>query len=505
MKLCTTIILLLAVLLTAVTCATAGHSNIGGQLEKSFVQPPDSARPWVYWFWLNGNVTREGITADLEAMKRVGIGGVLIMEVDAGTPKGPMAFGHPEWRAIFNFAVTEAHRLGLQINMTNDAGWCGSGGPWITPAQSMQRLVWTETTVHGPMHFDEILAQPDTVINYYQDVALLAFPSSGSYRIPDIEGKSDVVRRDMGNQTEWRKLPADQTIPRAQVVDLTADFTRLQRAEAKAAGSRKVPTIAIRHALWGPAGDSAHNKDVTDQVREMLKQGYDTFHVADLASGGDPAPNVLKTLTVEYELDGKPLTATATDSQWIIFDPSAKKRGDAHFVWDVPAGDWTILRLGHTSTGVMNHPAPQPGLGLETDKLSRAATDVMFNGLMAKLIANAGPLAGGTLVRTHIDSWETGSQNWTPLFREDFKRLRGYDPLPFLPVMTGRVVDSLEISERFLWDLRLTISDLLNTNYAARMSELARKHGMGLSIEAYGDCPTDDLAYGGRADEPMGE
>ena len=115
-------------------------------LAKGFAVPPQSARPWVYWFWLDGNITREGITADLEAMRRVGIGGVLIMEVDQGAPKGPARFASPQWRELFKFMLAEANRLGLEVNMNNDAGWCGSGGPWITPALAMQKVVWTTTT-----------------------------------------------------------------------------------------------------------------------------------------------------------------------------------------------------------------------------------------------------------------------------------------------------------------------------------------------------------------------
>src|SRR6516225_7969982 len=129
-------------------------------LEQGFVHPPGSARPWVYWFWLNGNITSNGITADLEAMQRVGIGGVLIMEVDQGAPKGPADFGKGPWRGLFQHMLAEAHRLGLEVNMNNDAGWCGSGGPWITPEMAMQKLVWTETNLTGPMHFEGVLAQP---------------------------------------------------------------------------------------------------------------------------------------------------------------------------------------------------------------------------------------------------------------------------------------------------------------------------------------------------------
>jgi hypothetical protein len=123
---------------------------------------------------------------------------------------------------------------------------------------------------------------------------------------------------------------------------------------------------------------------------------------------------------------------------------------------------------------------------------------------MAKLIADVGPAAGKALVATHIDSWENGAQNWTARMREEFLKRRGYDPLIYLPVITGRVVDTLEISERFLWDLRQTANDLLLENYAGHMATLAREKGLHLTIEAYGG-PNDDITYGGRADEPMGE
>jgi hypothetical protein len=128
-------------------------AQTSADLASNFASPPGSARPWVYWFWVNNNVTRKGITTDLEAMLRVGIGGVLIMAVDMGAPRGPAVFGSPDWNELFKFSCEEAARLGLSINMNNDAGWCGSGGPWITPALSMQKLVYTETPVQGPQQF----------------------------------------------------------------------------------------------------------------------------------------------------------------------------------------------------------------------------------------------------------------------------------------------------------------------------------------------------------------
>jgi hypothetical protein len=190
-----------------------------------------------------------------------------------------------------------------------------------------------------------------------------------------------------------------------------------------------------------------------------------------------------------------------------IVNLTEKLGKDGRLVWDVPAGNWTLLRMGHTTTGKDNHPAPLEGRGLECDKLSKQAAEVHFNALMGKLITDNQPLVGEnrTLVSTHIDSWEVGSQNWTPKFRQEFRRLRGYDPLLLLPVLSGRVVDNLEVSERFLWDVRQTVNDLLCENYAGHLRTLAHRHGMRLSIEAYDAPPCDDLTYAGRADEPMAE
>ncbi len=396
----------LAAFVLMIICAAALGAQSPRELEKGFVHPPSSARPWVYWFPLDGNLSREGITADLEAMKRVGIGGVLYMETDQGAPKGPAAFAGPLWRELFQHICNEAHRLGLQVNMNNDAGWCGSGGPWITPELSMQKVVWTETAVTGPQRYEAVLPQPKAVRDFYRDIVVLAYPTPAtSYTIPHLQGKSAAVREEIPLRTTFPSPAKDVIIPRGQIVDLTA-----------------------------------------------------------------------------------------------------KLDSDGRIVWDVPAGHWTLLRLGHTTTGKDNHPAPLEGRGLECDKLSKEAAEVHFNALIGRLIADNKSLVGEerTFVATHIDSWEVGSQNWTPKFRAEFEHLRGYDPLAWLPVMTGRVVSSIEESERFLWDVRMTVNDLLLENYAGHFRTLARRHGMRLSIEAY-DGPCDDMSYAGRADEPMGE
>jgi hypothetical protein len=396
--------LISAILLTLAACAAARAAE-PSTLENEFVAPPAAARPWVYWFWLNSNITKEGMTADLEAMKRVGIGGVLIMEVDQGAPQGPVAFAGPKWRDLYRHMLSEANRLGLEVNMNNDAGWCGSGGPWMPAELSMQYVVWTETNLDGGKHIDAALAEPGRTANYYRDITVLAFPTpTGSARIENINGKTGHDRQDQPpSPARYKELPADQVIKADTIVDLSANF----------------------------------------------------------------------------------------------------KNG--RLTWEAPAGKWTVLRIGHTSTGAVNAPAPVTGRGLECDKLSKEAVDAMFAGLMGKIIADSPKLAGKTLVTTHIDSWEVHSQNWTPRLRQEFQKRRGYDLFRYFPVYTGRVVESLEVSERFLWDLRQTISDLLVENYAGHFRELAQKNGLKLSIEAYGDAAFDDVTYAGHCDEPMGE
>lgn len=392
----------LKALLLAVPCCGFAADT----LESGFRTPPPSARPWVYWFPLDGNLSRTGITLDLEAMQRVGIGGVLYMETDQGAPTGPAAFAGPLWRDLFKHICAEAHRLGLQVNVNNDAGWCGSGGPWITPELSMQVLVWTETNVVGPLRLDTELPRPKAVKDFYRDIAVFAFPTPAhGYTISKLAAKSVATTQEIPPQSEYPTLEPEAVVPRNRVVTLGEPF---------------------------------------------YKEG--------------------------------------------------------RLTWEVPPGAWTLLRLGHTTTGKDNHPAPLSGRGLECDKLSKEAAEAAYAGLMSKLVQDSRTLVGQdkTLVSTHIDSWEVGSQNWTPRFREEFRRLRGYDPFPYLPVLTGQVVDSLEVSERFLWDVRMTVSDLLVANYAGHFQELARRDGIRLSIEAYGE-PADDLTYAGRADEPMAE
>ena len=181
--------------------------------------------------------------------------------------------------------------------------------------------------------------------------------------------------------------------------------------------------------------------------------------------------------------DLMPTPAGAAIPRGGIVDLTSRMDSAGRLSWEVPEGEWTILRIGHTPTMSVNAPAPPEGRGLECDKLSREAMDAHWAGMMAAVLKDAGPLAGRTLNNVLIDSYEVGSQNWTPRFREEFRRRRGYDPLLFLPVVTGRVVDSIETSERFLWDLRRTVCDLFADNYFGYFGDLCHKNGLKFSTE----------------------
>jgi hypothetical protein len=415
-----------------------GNASAGERFDKlarDFAQPPDSARPWVYWMWMDGNVSREGITTDLQAMRREGIGGVIIMEVDVGIPKGPVKFMSAEWRQLFKHVVKEAERLELQITLNAGPGWTGSGGPWVEPVQSMQHLVASAVEVSGPTNFNAVLPQPTprkpyfgtnglpaellkAQAEFYRDVTVLAFPTpTGNERISDIEHKALYVR------DPFSSMPGAQPFIPAS----SADFPAV--TEGAAIASDKI-------------------LDLTDRLG-----------------------------------------------------------ADGRLTWTAPPGNWTILRFGRTSTGANTRPAPAPGLGLESDKFDKAALDAHCEQFVGALLREIGPGkrrdAGWTSL--HIDSWEMGAQNWTAAFRKEFRSRCGYDLLRYLPVFSGRIVDSREISERFLWDVRQTAQELVLENHAQHLKALGRKHGLGLSIEPYDMNPTADLNLGAVADVPMCE
>ncbi|MBI5084109.1 MAG: hypothetical protein HZB13_05870 [Acidobacteria bacterium] len=501
-------------------------------LESAFLKPPDSAWPWVYWIWPNGNLTREGITADLEAMHRVGIRGALILEVELEVPAGPVRFLSPQWRDLFRHTIAEATRLGIVIATNNDGGWSGSGGPWITPELSMQVVSWSETPVRGSRRFDGVLARPKAVRDYYRDIAVLAIPAkpgSMTAAAPKITCGADHLPFDAsklldGNPATVAALPAlpkgaPHTInlefarpfeARSLTVALDAWYTRIDATVEASTDGVTFRPLAKFLAGWPStsvsfdAATARHFRLSFDPGRPMPVLGE-----LDLNANRRLEGLAFKALFIHHRQlpassgAGTPVE-TITSRQGVL-DLTSHLKPDGRFTWAAPPGDWVLLRVGYTTTGKSNHPAPPESVGLECDKLSKHAVEVHFAGLMEKLIEDQRAVGGNALRYAHIDSWEAGSQNWTPAFREEFQRRRGYDPLPFLVSLTGRAVESEAITERFLWDWRRTISDLIQENYAGHMAKLCHDRGLQLSIEGYGGGPLDDVPFGGRADMPISE
>jgi hypothetical protein len=543
-------------------------------LQQGFLRPPDSARPWIFWFWLNGNITSNGITADLEAMQRVGIGGVVIMDVDQGTPKGPVTFLSPQWLDLFRHTCAEAKRLGLQVSMNDDAGWSGSGGPWITPELSMQKVVWSETTVEGPRHFDGIIAQPQSYVittnrapagpisfgsggqaareddkepnssntnTFYRDISVFAFPTPAGDTTTMSDASPKITASVMDTNFDSAKLidgnpKTAVTLPKPEGGKpqfLQIEFPKPYKARTLMLALRGLQAHESCHGALQISDDGTNFNTVHEIEPEAapiwVNLGtIESRYYRILFTSADP---VIQRLDVaELELSGKYRIDDIEEKALFVCNKdypertnkpvlpegfaiprdrlvnlSTNLRADGHLDWEVPAGNWTILRFGHTSTGKNNHPARDGGFGLECDKLSKEAADVIFDGLIARLVKEVGQASAKAFTGTHVDSWEVGSQNWTPKFREEFQKRRGYDPVSYLPVMTGRVLENLDVSERFLWDLRQTVSELLAENYAGELRNQANRHGLKITIEAYDGNPSQDLTYASQADIPTAE
>nr|WP_068890834.1 glycosyl hydrolase [Pedobacter panaciterrae] len=382
------------------TTATAQNALLSG-----FKKPPASAKARTWWHWINGNVSKEGITADLEAMKRVGIQEAQVFNVDQGYPEGPATFLSPKWLELFHFAASEAKRLGLELGFNNSAGWSSSGGPWVTPENAMQTVVFSQTQVKGGSTANQKLPQPTTKLNYYKDIAVIAFPTP--------------------------------------------------------AGKERIDELALK-ALTG------------DSFRTHM----------------DPSEKIIEQSSV-------------VDKSKII-DLTSKMSIDGTLNWTAPNGDWTILRFGHTANGTENRPAGLGGKGLEVNKMSRKAVDAYWAGGIKPILDKLGPLVGSSLTNCLIDSYEVGCNNWTPGFKENFKKRRSYDCMTFLPTLAGYYVESGEVTERFLWDFRKTIGDLIAENYYGYFGELCHKKGMKFSVEPYGG-PFDSFKAGASGDVVMGE
>jgi hypothetical protein len=534
--------------------------------EAGFQQPPAGARPLIWWHWLSGAVSKEGITADLQAMKDVGLAGTQVFSVlqTLRTPegrdlKGSVEFLSPEWRTLVAHTANECRRLGLELSILNCEGWGEAGGRTVVPSESMQRLVWTETQVIGGRKVALDLVRPVPAPEFYEDIALVAFPTGeGDESIPPPKmtpstvvetttrasakasapmftmpiawpGKPQSVTldfgqprafssvclalnsmRDIADPVEWDKssflnAAMQQTLralPPPHHWELQAsDDGETYRAIARISthGTSSFPETRARFfRIWMP---------VPPPLQKTLPfSGRETMEFTAIRLGGPrlDRPEFRAGQFVDWsvrEFSGQQVPANNVIPRHKVIDLSGRRD------WDAPPGNWTLLRLGHASTG--SNVGPAINGGLEADKLSRTAMrNFLELGATGTVVSDLGPLVGTTLKNILCDSWESGYENWTPLMREEFQQRRGYPMDPWLPALTGQVVESVDASERFLWDYRRTLADLVAKNYYGELQAYAHEHNMGVYAEATGHgLPTiaDQLQCKGWTDVPMGE
>jgi len=396
-------------------------------LKNNFQSPPKESGVNCWWWWLNGNVSKEAITKDLEAMRSRNFQGAMIF--DAGgynhrgnkdIPAGPL-FGSDEWNKLFVFALDEAERLGLEMGFNIQSGW-NLGGPCVTPQHAAKQITWSEIKVSGNNKAAKKLELPPVRNDFYKDIAVLAFPVGDKNKTN--EGISDL--------------------------DLKLGI----------------------HELGGSAPDCR-------------------FLLGNTPRSGKKAED----------------KATYTVKKEEIIDLTSKIDMDGNLSWNVPQGEWNVMRIGYTCTGSYVSTSSKGWTGSVLDYMSKEAFDFYWNDVVEPIFKAAGDHVGATLKYMETDSWECGGMNWTDNFSEEFKNYRGYDIISYLPIVAGYVIEDVKISNAFLADFRKTIGDLVAYNHYARFSEYAHKYNMGIQPESAGPHagPMDGIKNYGFSDIVMSE
>ena len=552
---------------------TAFAQSSGDALAEGFRSPPDSAKPRTWWHWTNGNVTEDGITKDLEWMKRSGIGGFQLVDVAAGSGQEvekKINFGTPEWYHAVRHSAEEAKRLGLEMSIFSSPGWSEAGGPWVKPDQAMKKLVWSETSLAGPQSFGGKLAEPpsnegpvrDLSVGprggsspqFYRDSAVIAYRTPAD-EVPMVSLRPKVTTS--GGPIDAAALMDGSLNTSVNIAASTGggpawlqyEFERPYTARAMTIGSHnRIPVGRIlasddgtnfRTIVVMPGPQGYHGAAVRTYAFPAVTARYFRVELdgagltpAAVIHGGTaiPAPQYTLTEAILYSdarvnrwedkgaygslmdvYEGVPtpeVPAAAEIGRGEIVDLTSKMDKDETLHWDVPAGKWTILRMGYSLTGAKNRPATAAGLGYEVDKLSAKYVQSYFQGYMDPIQQHLGELTGTTLRYMTMDSWEAGMQNWTDEMIPEFTRRRGYDPTPYLPVLAGHVVESAEVSDRFLWDFRRTLADMFADNFYGTMNSELKTKGMGAYSEASGvalEIPEDTLLNKSKVEIPMAE
>ncbi|MDE3103578.1 MAG: glycoside hydrolase [Acidobacteriota bacterium] len=538
-------------------------------LQTSFNHPPASARPRVWWHWMNGNITKEGIKLDLEWMHNIGLAGFQNFDAALATPQvvdKRLAYMTPEWKDAFRYAIGIADQYGMETAIAGSPGWSESGGPWVPPAHGMKKYVWSETSIEGGKPFHGRLAHPPTVTGafqnvgireeipgfseqagkpeFYADAAVVAFRRtsqadpqgklSASGGSPDLSllADGDVVKTieipipEDGSQA-WIQWEYPQPTTIRAVTLATSSPTGLGAVLAGFGAPEKTLEASDDGVTFRPVQklEEQHTAQTTIAVPETTAryfrvsfkkmpppplpawaQGMDlsamgggrtpkvtTYKVAELVLHTAPRVDhfeVKAAFTPAPDLYGFATPESGKDQSISdVVDLTAKMQPDGTLDWTPPAGDWVVLRFGYSLLGITNHPATKEATGLEVDKLNRAYVRDYFEKYLDSYKQTVGADMMGKRGIQYVinDSWEAGAENWTDDMVAQFTRLRGYSPLPWMPVLAGYVVKSPADSDRFLWDLRHTIADLTATEHYEELEKILHERNMGHYGESHED------------------
>ncbi len=538
--------------LLAIACVSSGITiaqEAAEPLDAGFVNPTAEYGPRTWWHWINEIVSKEGITKDLEAMKAIGYKGAHVVNLPQGGlsfPTGDDVVGTPTWMEKMEFAAKECERLGLELSMGSCAGWV-AGGPWITPELSMQEIVWRHAFVQGPLHGAVNLPQPRKNHGYYRDIAVLAYPTlpSEAEAMASLKPKisSDLPAIDWsaaidGDAETFVELPAWKADEKSRSIILEFAEPITIRSLIMQMQEDSTSQITKLHAskdgtTWDVLCTNHRWRNHFMPGREEIIEGFadrsTRFVKLEFTA---PAISIGMKL---YELNfqsarmtqlhtkagrqrtqppvSNPTTQVVPQEQLVrmdqVLDLTDSLQPDGTLNCNLPAGQWTILRFGHTTNGDEIHPASERAGGLESDKMSIEALEFhMEEGIVKPTLERLGPLVGKVLVEMNIDSWESGCQTWTQKFPEEFKDRRGYHLRKWLIALTGRFVGSVDETERFLWDYRRTIGDLIAHNFYGAFRDYANRRGLKLSAEAPGigiPIQSDQIQLLGMMDIPQGE
>lgn len=520
-------------LMAAGVVLAAETEQAENRLECGFRNPPAIAASETWWHWINGNVTKSGITADLEAMRSVGLGGVQIFDVDGSAPAGPVAFASDAWFDHLLWAHREAQRLGLRLTLHNSSGYAVAGGTWIRPEESMKRVAWTMTEVTGPrMWANDVLARPSDPIGFYRDIAVIA------------------VKKPSGMRSMRSDAKALVSLSQNPIAGSSRCTWTFEFAAAEPFAAREVKYALVGPQLWGATGtllveasdDGADWKKVHEDREITVCYGGDVSelpHIGAFAAVTAKRFRVTFTIPRAYRLEDVDLGAFATygdlarrtyrvggktppDDRTIgadevvreadIVDLTDRLGADGRLWWRVPEGRWQILRFGEVSTGKTVAPATYAGRGLETDKFSARATRKHFDAYIGRAAKALGvdpasdPWKRTGFVSALIDSYEAGGQNWGENFADEFARRRGYRiDGKKMAVYAGFVLESRENTDRIVGDLCRTFGELFAEKFSDVFADCCRKAGLLFAVEPYDGQACSVADYARKADLPMCE